>query len=311
MSQFGRSWVKTAVFITIIVVSIIVVGVLWVRFSDKVYVHEGVVADPNSCAGEMAFAVIGDYGSAGQPEADVAALVKSWQPEFIVTVGDNNYPDGEWATIDANIGHYYSDYIYPYVGEYGSTATENRFWPALGNHDLRTDSGQPYFDYFTLPGNERTYDFVAGPVHFFVLNSDPSEPNGRSVDSVQAQWLQAGLAASEQAWNLVVMHHTPYTSSLKRNSDKEIQWPFADWGATAVLSGHDHLYERFEVDGIPYFVNGAGGKALYNFGRPETDSIVRYNQDYGAMPVTASGTCINFSFYNINGDLIDSVTLTP
>jgi hypothetical protein len=301
---------ETAVFFSIIVVGIILSGVFWIRFSHKVYVHEGEMADPDSCAGDMAFAVIGDYGSAGQPEAAVAALVKSWQPEFIVTVGDNNYPDGAGATIDANIGQYYSDYIFPYVGEYGSTAAENRFWPALGNHDLRTDVGQPYFDYFTLPGNERTYDFVADSVHFFVLNSNPLEPNGRSVDSVQAQWLQAGLAASDQRWNLVVLHNTPYTSSMRRNSDKEIQWPFADWGATAVFSGHDHLYERFEVDGIPYFVNGAGGKELYNFGWPETDSVVRYNQDYGAMPIKVSDTCINFSFYNTQGHLIDSVTLT-
>lgn len=29
-----------------------------------------------------------------QPEADVAALIKSWDPAFVVTVGDNNYPDG-------------------------------------------------------------------------------------------------------------------------------------------------------------------------------------------------------------------------
>src|SRR5262245_17274080 len=58
------------------------------------------------------FAVIGDYGSAGPVEADVAALVKSWNPDFIVTVGDNNYTSGSAATIDANIGQYYHDYIY-------------------------------------------------------------------------------------------------------------------------------------------------------------------------------------------------------
>ena len=23
-----------------------------------------------------------------------------------------------------------------------------------------------------------------------------------------------------------------------------MRWPFAEWGASAVLSGHDHLYER-------------------------------------------------------------------
>ena len=118
------------------------------------------------------------------------------------------------------------------------------------------------------------------------------------------------MSASNLPWRLVVMHHTPYTSSMKRNPDKEIQWPYAAWGATAVLAGHDHLYERLEADGIPYFVNGAGGKDLYNFGRPEPESIVRYNQDHGAMLVQASDICINFTFYNRQGDLIDSITLT-
>ncbi|MCU0486041.1 MAG: hypothetical protein MUC85_08000, partial [Anaerolineales bacterium] len=50
------------------------------------------------------FAVIGDYGLAGTPAAEVAALVLGWQPDFIVTVGDNNYPSGEAETMDANIG---------------------------------------------------------------------------------------------------------------------------------------------------------------------------------------------------------------
>ena len=62
--------------------------------------------------------MIGDYGEAGQPEADVAALVDSWEVDFIVTVGDNNYPDGEASTIDENIGQYYRAYIYPYQGNY-------------------------------------------------------------------------------------------------------------------------------------------------------------------------------------------------
>ena len=38
------------------------------------------------------FAVIGDYGLASQGEQDVANLVKSSAPSFIVTTGDNNYP---------------------------------------------------------------------------------------------------------------------------------------------------------------------------------------------------------------------------
>src|SRR5690349_11205049 len=65
---------------------------------------------------QVRFANIGDFGLAGRGEEAVANLVKSWQPEFIVTNGDDNYQQGSAATIDKNIGQYYHDYIFPYVG---------------------------------------------------------------------------------------------------------------------------------------------------------------------------------------------------
>jgi hypothetical protein len=46
---------------------------------------------PQSSTNSVLFAVIGDFGLAGQREAEVANLVKSWKPDFITTVGDNNY----------------------------------------------------------------------------------------------------------------------------------------------------------------------------------------------------------------------------
>ena len=137
----------------------------------------------------LRFAVIGDYGTGEQLEADVAALVNSWNPDFIITTGDNNYPDGEAATIDQNIGQFFHEFIFPYNGGYGDGALENRFLPSLGNHDWRSDDTQPYLDYFTLPGNERYYEFVWGPVHFFVLDSNKNEPDGVDSESTQAIWL--------------------------------------------------------------------------------------------------------------------------
>src|SRR3982750_3175768 len=68
------------------------------------------------------FAVIGDYGSAGEAERDVANEVKSWNPDFIITAGDNNYENGSASTIDQNVGQYYHDFIHPYVGSYGACA---------------------------------------------------------------------------------------------------------------------------------------------------------------------------------------------
>ena len=66
------------------------------------------------------FAVIGDYGKASTNELNVSNLVKSWNPDFVITVGDNNYEYGEASTIDTNIGLYYSEFIYPYYGIYGA-----------------------------------------------------------------------------------------------------------------------------------------------------------------------------------------------
>jgi len=254
--------------------------------------------------------VIGDFGEGNQAEADVAALIHSWQPDIIITVGDNNYPDGAADTIDEHIGQYYHDYIFPYTGTYGPSADVNRFFPTLGNHDWHASGAQPYLDYFTLPGNERYYDFTCGPVHFFALDSDDHEPDGVCTSSIQSTWFQNAITASTSTCNIVYFHHAPYSSDTVHGPTDWMQWPFATWGANAVLSGHAHTYERLLVDGIPYFVNGLGGGVIYDFGNPLPESQFQYNADYGAMLVTASEHQIVFEFYTREGVLKDSYTVT-
>jgi tartrate-resistant acid phosphatase type 5 len=256
------------------------------------------------------FAAIGDFGHAGDPERDVAQLVKSWNPEFIITLGDNNYEEGAASTIDANIGQYYHEFIFPYRGQYGRGATINRFFPSLGNHDLASSQGQPHLTYFELPGQERYYDFVRGQVQFFVLNSNSSEPDGTSRTSRQAQWLKARLAASTSPWKVVYMHHPPYSSG-SHGSSTALRWPYREWGASLVLSGHDHHYERLVVDGLLYCVNGLGGRSTYELSKPTAGSLLRYNEDYGAQLFDASADSLRWRFYTRAGQLIDSFTLRP
>jgi hypothetical protein len=273
---------------------------------------------PPAPPGTTRFAVVGDYGWQGQPALDVAQLVKSWRPEFVTTVGDNNYVFGLTSTIDANIGFYYHEYIAPYVGQYGAgSGSGNRFFPVLGNHDWATPGAVSYLNYFALPGNERYYDFVRGPVHFFMLDSDINEPDGIAATATQAQWLQQRLAASTATWKLVYLHHAPY-SSATHGSHAVLRWPFKAWGATAVLAGHDHTYERVDVDGVPYFVNGLGGRSRYAFqfppineSKPPAQTRLRYNADYGALLVEASACAITFTFINRSNELIDSYTQQP
>lgn len=255
------------------------------------------------------FAVIGDYGWAGPAEEAVANLVKNWNPDFIVTTGDNNYPTGSANTIDANIGQYYHAFMAHTGSAYGPPAEINRFFPVLGNHDIDTESGKPYLDYFTLPGNERYYSVDWPPVRIFAVNSVPwGEPDGAHPDSAQAAWLQRELAASPDRWNLVFFHHPPYSSSF-RGPNAWMRWPFAAWGAHAALYGHQHAYERIMLNGFPYFTNGLGGGPRYAWGEIAEGSVARFNADHGAMLIEATAAAITFQFVTQAGEVIDSYTI--
>jgi hypothetical protein len=254
------------------------------------------------------FAVIGDFGAAGPEERAVAELVKAYHPEFVLTLGDNNYPSGGADTIDANIGQFYASFIAPYGGKYGPGASENRFFPALGNHDWYTDGALPYLDYFTLPGNERYYAFSRGPVDFFALDSDPHEPDGVKATSVQASWLERQAASARGAWQIAYMHHPPYSSG-PHGSERDMQWPYQKWGIDLVLAGHDHTYERFVADGLTYLVNGLGGNHEYEFKQPQPSSAFRYNARHGAQLCEATRSELRITFVNVDGTRVDDVVL--
>ena len=254
-------------------------------------------------------ASIGDYGWDNANEAATAKLMRTWKPEFITTVGDNNYTAGSASTIDKNIGKYFHDYIGHYKGTYGTGAAGNLFFPTLGNHDWDTPGAKPYLDYFTLPNNERYYDFVRGPIHFFTIDSDENEPDGTSPDSKQGQWLKAGLAKSTSPFNIVYFHHSPFSSGSEGSTDY-MQWPFADWGASVVLSGHSHEYERLSIDGIPYVVNGAGGKPE-EYEATVPGSIIRDNTRTGALLIEANEYALTLQYQQTSGKVLDTITIGP
>lgn len=285
----------------------------------------------------MVFCILGDFGRDNSIESDVATLVKSWNPEFIVTTGDNYYGPGNTGVvlsdIDAAIGKYYREFLYPYIGSYGAGASEQKMYPTVGNHDRdpsdRLGLEEQYFNFINP-----YYEFLKGPIHFLVYDSgfDNSQVNqqadGNDVNSKQAAWLQAKLAMSTARFKIVFVHHPPFSSSLSAInipplagdgtiSFPDLRLPFKDWGADAVISGHVHNYERLIAsDGLTYICNGAGGQtgqdgkepALFN-GTPQSISLVRYNSDYGAMKCRADCNTLTMEFWTRGGLLIDTCTL--
>lgn len=270
------------------------------------------------------FAVIGDYGTGSNGAQKVSSLVKNWDPDFIMTTGDNNYPKGEAETIDKNIGAFYSPHIYPYRGEYEQpSVTHNRFWPCLGNHDFgKNGDARPYFDYFPVLNNQFYYDFVEGNVHFFSVCSDRKCPDGISPQSKQMLWLKEKIQESQQLWKIVYFHHPTYSSGaispgggwpseyLEKNRERKIDLPFSEWGVSAVLSGHLHLYERFDINGIPYIINGLGGdEGYYKFSDEQPESITRFAGEDGAMLMEGNDKELSFKFVTTSGKIVDDFSL--
>ena len=279
-------------------------------------------------ASTITFAVLGDYGRNNTPELNVANMVVSWNPDLILTTGDDYYSGAGGSgtgMYDLSTGKYYCQFLKDAApgtscGAGSMDPLTNRFFPSLGNHDYSDTGGvNSYLSYFTLPGigfsnssgNERFYDFVWGPVHFFAINSNSQDPDGNSSNSAQAAWLRNRLASSTTPWQVVYLHHAPYSSGSSHGSIETLQWSYAAWGADVVLAGHDHVYERIFQDGIVYFVNGTGGKGLSGFSTPVSGSQYRYSANYGAMRITASSTALDFEFLSIDngGTLQDSYHL--
>jgi len=69
------------------------------------------------------------------------------------------------------------------------------------------------------------------------------------------------------------------------------------------------VYERLRIDGIPYFINGAGGSGISEFGKTDPASKIRLQYELGAMIVTADAKTIRFEYFNIDGEKLDNLLI--
>ncbi|MFQ5589707.1 MAG: endo alpha-1,4 polygalactosaminidase [Phycisphaerae bacterium] len=280
---------------------------------------------PDASAKQV-FAVIGDYGDDDDDTRAVADLIKGWEPDFIITTGDNDYSDGAFSGtfegLELGVGQYFHEFIGDYQGSAGQGADENRFFPTPGDHDWGDTCDDPgglddYLRYFTLPsensGNERYYDFRRGPIHFFSIHAiQGCEPDGTGADSLQAQWVREAAAASNATFKVAFLHKPPYSSGDRHVGEGvHMRWPWREWGFDLIISGDDHVYERILRDGVTYIINGLGGVDIHGFlDVPVEGSQVRFAENYGAMRVEASDDRLTAEFITIDNLVIDEFTIT-
>ncbi|MAQ19353.1 MAG: hypothetical protein CMN30_31700 [Sandaracinus sp.] len=164
-----------------------------------------------------------------------------------------------------------------WFGAHEPILAQGAFWPTIGNHEQEREGEyeQTYARYFADPatdaegnpdGNTAAYHFQSGGVHFFSVNS---EDDIGEFDA-DFSWLEEGLTAAEASegfrFSIVFFHRPIYTLAEHAPSEslRAILEPILQRHEVAlVLQGHNHVYERFDVDGLPYVVTGGGGSGIY------------------------------------------------
>ena len=176
-------------------------------------------------------------------------------------------------------------------------------WPTPGNHEYAASPATGYFDYWNGRGaaNGRAgprelgyYSFDIGAWHLISLNSNCGHV-GCEAGSRQERWLRDDLVRHRRLCTLAYWHHPRFSSGPSRNDDRlQPLWQaLYDGGADVVLSGHDHLYERFAPQtatgvlddgrGIRQFTVGTGGRDLYPFGAIQPNSEARFRDEFGVL----------------------------
>jgi hypothetical protein len=213
----------------------------------------------------------------------------------VFTAGDNAYGAGT-AT----------DFARCYDPTWGRHKRRTR--PSPGNHDYGTESAAAYYEYFGAragPAGRGYYSYDLGDWHIISLNSNVDIRAG----SPQERWLRTDLAATTKRCILAYWHHPRFSSSDNHGSQEQTHplWQaLYDHAADIVISGHDHVYERFAPQspagtadpdhGIRQFVVGTGGKSHHGFGAPLRNSEVRDNTSYGVLKLTLGPGSYSWAF---------------
>ena len=244
-------------------------------------------------AGDIANCEVGDGHMA-------TARVLDDIPGTVFTMGDHAYPEGAKESYDEC-----------YDLSWGRHKARTR--PSPGNHDLITNKGRPYYDYFGDAAGPRGlgyYSYELGAWHIIALNSDlPMERNSKQI-----RWLRKDLAENPSTCTLAYWHVPLFSSGGHGNRPEIIDsWrALHDAGVDVVVNGHDHDYERFAPQdpkgkadperGIRAFVVGTGGGGVYRFKKVAKNSEVRQWQSYGVIKFTLHPDSYDWEFVTAKGE---------
>ncbi|MGY1914993.1 metallophosphoesterase [Blastococcus sp. SYSU DS0973] len=269
---------------------------------------EGLAAAPEGLAADPVLVAAGDIGCApGRARTsdscrygDTADLIGALQPDAVLPLGDQMHDD---ASLPA-----YQTVYDPSWGRHRSISH-----PIPGNHEYATDAASGYYDYFGTAAGERSkgyYSWDIGAWHIIALNSECSYVGGCGAGSPQEQWLRADLAAHPNRCTLAYWHRPMFSSAGGDTRLKAFWQALEEFGADIVLSGHNHIYERFapqssggvvNPQGPRQFVVGTGGSTLVSASTPAPNREVGQSSTFGVLRLALHESSYDYNFVPVAG----------
>ncbi len=247
----------------------------------------------------------GDIAQCGNASAETIDANRTAQlldtlPGTLLVLGDEAYDAGTTAQFQNCFDQVWGKF-------------KNRSMPTPGNHEYVTPGAGPYFDYWgelAGPPGKGYYSTTLGAWHIISLNANI--PTG--YGSPQEQWLRQDLQATHNKC-ILAFWHQPLFSSGQNGNDPAMHDVWVDLynsGATLVLNGHDHDYERFmpqdpegnanPLRGIREFVVGTGGGDLRPFAQIQPNSELRHEGAFGVLKLTLHSTSYSWQFVPVAGE---------
>jgi hypothetical protein len=245
-------------------------------------------------AGSFRFAVIGDTGTGGKAQREIAVRLDQLHREVpfqtVLMLGDNIYGGQKPSDLRAKFERPYAELLEAGV----------RFYAVLGNHD---QPAQRTYSQFNM-GGRSYYSFQPHPnVRFVGLDSN-------RMDQGQLNWLDGELAESREDWKIVFLHHPIYSSGARHGSNlklrRSLEPLFIKHGVALALAGHDHFYERTKPqNGVWYFV--AGGAAKLRAGNVRKNGITAkaFDKDRSFLVMEIREGQLHFQAVSRTGATVD------
>jgi len=244
------------------------------------------------------FAVIGDTGTGGRAQYEVAAQLTQFHNVFpfevVLMLGDNIYGSEKP-----------NDFVQKFERPYEQMLKGGvKFFAALGNHD---DPNQRMYKPFNMNG-ERYYTFKPRDrVRLFSLDSN-------YLDRKQIEWLEKELKGSDSDWKMVYFHHPLFSSGEAHGPAEQLRKIleplFIQNNVSIVFSGHEHFYERLKPQkGIYYFIQGGSAKLRIGDIRRTPQSAKGFDKDNSFILCEIDGDEMHFQTISRLGDTIDEGTI--